>query len=315
MQAESSAQTPNLRKALLAGILANLGVAVVKFVAFSFTHSTAMLAESVHSVADSSNQLLLFVGLKRAAKPADELHPFGYSVERYFWGFVVAVNIFVLGAVVAIYEGTQKILHPHAIQNVMWNYAALGLAAIFEAAALRVAWKEFRHWRAENTGSLWQQLRRAKDLTLPTVLFEDSAALLGLLIAAIGIALAHTTGMHWFDGLASVLIGLILLVVAWFLAVESHSLLLGESATKHDRKTLRTLVESDPAVVRLLRLDTLQRGPDNILVALEIDFLDELDTGAIETAVGRIEDAIQAQIPAAKNVYVEASSFRTPSMR
>jgi len=284
-------------------------VATVKFTAFFFTHSAAMLAESVHSVADSSNQLLLFVGLRRAARPADELHPFGYSVERYFWGFVVAVNIFVLGAVVAIYEGTQKILHPHAIENMLWNYVALGLAAIFESSALRVAWREFRHWRREYPGPIWQQLRRAKDLTLPTVLFEDTAALMGLAIAAIGITLAHVTGLHWFDGLASVLIGVILLGVAWFLAVESHSLLLGESATRRDREKLRRAVEEDPAVERLIRLDTLQRGPDDILVALEIEFADELDTGGIERAVSRIERSIRTRVPSAQRVYIEAASL------
>ncbi len=308
--AKAPSRTPDVKKALIAGIFANLGVAIAKFVAFYFTHSSAMLAESVHSIADSSNQLLLFVGMKRAAKAPDELHPFGYTVERYFWGFVVAVNIFLLGAVFAIYEGTQKIIHPHAIQNVVWNYAALGIAAIFEAGALRVAWVEFKHWRKVSHGSLWSQLRGAKDLTLPTVLFEDTAALLGLLIAGLGISIAHYTGMHWVDGLASILIGVILLGVAWFLAVESHSLLLGESASPEDRQVLRELVQGEVAVERLVSLETLQRGPGSILVALEIDFRDDLDTGGIESAVSRIENAIRGEIPAATHIYVEARSFR-----
>jgi len=216
----------------------------------------------------------------------------------------------VLGAVVAIYEGTQKILHPHPIENMIWNYGALGIAVIFEAGALRIAWMEFQHWRADNPGSLFKQLRAAKDLTLPTVIFEDTAALLGLVIAALGITLAHYTGMHWLDGLASILIGLVLLAVAWFLAVESHSLLLGESASTRNRQQLQQLVESDAAVERMVSAETLQRGPNSILIALEIDFMDHLDTGGIESAVGRIETLIRAEIPAAKHIYIEASSFR-----
>jgi len=196
----TASHPPNLRRALIAGILANLGVAAGKFIAWFATHSTAMLAEAVHSLADTSNQILLFVGMIRAERPADEDHPFGYSAERYFWGFVVAVNIFTLGAGVAIYEGVGKLLHPRPTENVLWNYGALGLAALFESSALRVAWKEFGHWRKDHPGPIWKVFREAKDLSLPTLLFEDSAALIGLVIAALGIGLAHLTGREWFDG-------------------------------------------------------------------------------------------------------------------
>lgn len=306
----TQAQEAGLKRALIAGIVANFGVAVIKFVAFWFTRSTAMLAESIHSVADSSNQALLFVGLKRSQRPASEAHPFGYTVERYFWTFVVAINIFVLGAVFAIYEGIHKIRAPHPIDDPSWNYIALGLGAIFEFFALRIAWKEFQHWRGSATGPIWSQLRRAKDLSLPTVLFEDTAALLGLTIAAIGIGLAQLTHNGIYDGIASVLIGVVLLAVAWFLATESHSLLIGEAASRIDRTAIQEVVDGEEAVDQLVELTTLQRGPSNILVALVLEFRDELQVPDVERAVQRIEISIRDRVPAARNIFIEAGAFR-----
>jgi len=295
-----------IRRALMAGIFANLGVAVAKFVAYLATRSAAMLAESVHSVADSSNQLLLLVGLIRSKKAADVLHPLGYNVERYFWSFVVAVNIFVLGAVVAIYEGVHKIMDPHPPENAIWNFAALGFAALFESYALRIAWQEFQHFRRENPGSLWRNLRDAKDLALPTVLFEDTAALLGLIFAAIGIGLSVLTHNGLYDGLASVFIGVLLLGVAWFLATESHSLLIGEGASVKNRKAILDVVEADPDVESMVQLLTLQRGPRRIMVLMTIDFTDDLDTGGLEVVVQRLEQGIRQAVPEARDIYLEA---------
>lgn len=306
MQHESSA---GLRKALLAGIFANLGVAIIKFVAYAFTGSAAMLAEAVHSVADSSNQALLFLGIRRAARPASESHPLGHSTERYFWTFVVAINIFVLGALVAIYEGIEKILHPHPAENLWWSLGALSIAMVIEGFALRVAWTEFQHFRARSTGSLWQSLRSAKDLSLPTVLFEDSAALLGLLVAGVGTALTAWTQSGLYDGIASVLIGLLLLGVAWFLATESHSLLIGEAASPRDRRAIREAVESSPVVVELATLTTLHRGPRDLMVALEVDFRDDLTVPDLEREVSRLEDAIREKVPAAKAIFIEAKAL------
>jgi len=293
-----------IRRALTAGIFANLGVAVAKFVAFTATRSAAMLAESVHSVADSSNQLLLLVGLIRSKKAADRLHPLGYNVERYFWSFVVAVNIFVLGAVVAIYEGVHKLMDPHPPENAIWNFAALSLAVLFEGYALRVAWKEFQHFRRENPGSLWKNLRDAKDLALPTVLFEDTAALLGLLIAAVGIGLSVVTHNGVYDGLASIVIGVVLLAVAWFLATESHSLLIGEGASQKNRQAIVDLVEGDPDVDRIVELVTLQRGPRRIMVLANVEFGDQLDTAGVEAAVTRVRQTVLAAVPEASDVYL-----------
>ena len=300
-----------IRRALAAGIFANLGVAVAKFAAYLATRSAAMLAESVHSVADSSNQLLLLVGLIRSKKAADQLHPLGYNAERYFWSFVVAMNIFVLGAVVAIYEGVNKLQHPHPPENAMWNFLALGLAAIFEGSALRIAWHEFQVFRRENPGPVWQNMREARDLSLPTVIFEDTAALIGLTIAAVGIGLAVYTGNGMWDGLASVLIGVMLLGVAWFLSTESHSLLIGEAATRRHREAIRNVVAEDPDVDAVVELITLQRGPRRIMVLATVDFADSLDTAGLEAAVTRIRSAIGGMVPEARDVYLTAQ-HKTP---
>jgi len=300
----------NLKKALIAGILANFGVAVAKLWAFAMTRSAAMLAEGLHSIADSSNQLLLLIGWKRSQRPASDSHPFGYGVERYFWTFVVSINIFLLGAVFAIYEGIQKILHPHEMENVIYNYIALGIGMVFEAYALRVAWNEFKHWRRTQKGSLWQALRDAKDLSLPTVLFEDAAALVGLLIATIGITLSQVLHLPVLDGVASVLIGVVLLVVAWFLSTESYSLLLGEGAGRSERRRIRTILHEEPCIHELLEMGTLQRGPDSMVVALTLRFKAGLQTREIEAAVKRLEERIKTEVPAATHIFIEVGSLR-----
>jgi cation diffusion facilitator family transporter len=299
-----------VRRALIAGIAANFGVAVAKFVAFFFTGSAAMFAESLHSVADSSNQALLFVGIKLSRKAPTESHPFGYAKERYFYSFVVALVIFLVGAVVAMYEGVQKIRHPHPMENVVWNYGALAIGFLFEAFALRIAWREFRHWRASSNESLLQSLRTAKDLALPTVLFEDSAALVGLVAAAVGVTMTQVTGNGVYDGIASIVIGVVLLGVSVFLTLESHSLLVGEAASPNDRRRVRAVVQEDPAVLGLIELLTLQRGPDSIVVALELHFADHLTVDDVEDAVRRLEKKIQAVVPAASHIFIEAGSFR-----
>lgn len=310
---ESTHDDKGIRRALMAGIFANLGVAAAKFAAFLATRSAAMLAESVHSVADSSNQLLLLVGIVRSKKAADSLHPLGYNVERYFWSFVVAMNIFVLGAVVAIYEGVHKVMDPHPPEQAVWNFLALGFAFLFEGYALRIAWREFQHFRRENPGPLLQNLRDAKDLALPTVLFEDSAALVGLTIAAVGIALSVVTHNGIYDGAASILIGVLLLLVAWFLASESHSLLIGEAATSKHRKAIRGIIANDPDVDRLVDLVTLQRGPRRIMVLATVDFRDDLDTAGLESVIARLRKAIAETVPDVRDIYLTAGQRLHPT--
>lgn len=300
-------------KALIAGIGANLGIGIAKFVAWFFSGSAAMLAESLHSIADSSNQALLALGLKRSEKAPTEKHPFGYGKERYFWAFLVSIIIFALGSVFAIYEGIHKITdeNPEPVSSPGWIYFALTLGIIFESYALKVAWEEFKHFRAENPGSLMEGLKATKDPTLPTVLFEDAAALVGLVVALAGVTMTLVTGDVIYDGVASIIIGVVLLGVSWFLARESHSLLVGESAMPAAQAAIRKVVDDDPAIESTIELLTLHRGPDHLLVALTLEFKDGLNTGEIETAVTRIEDKIRAEVPESRYIFVEAGSFRS----
>ncbi|MFT7619408.1 MAG: cation diffusion facilitator family transporter [Planctomycetota bacterium] len=296
-------------KALIAGIAANMLVAISKGVAYFFTGSSAMLAESIHSLADSSNQALLALGLKRSAKPATESHQFGYAMERYFWAFMVSILIFLLGGAFALYEGIHKLTDPTPIRNVAWSYGALTFGILVECYALRVAYHEFQEIRAKNPGPLFQVMRETKDPTIPTVLFEDAAAVTGLLVAMIGVTITYYTGNPAYDAIATIVIGVILVGVAWFLARESHSLLVGEAASENDQKLIRELVEGDEDVDRLLELLTLQRGPNSILIALKIDFDDAMRTKGVENAIQRIEDGIRSITPDATHVFIEASSF------
>ncbi len=298
-------------KALLAGIVANLLVAISKGIAFFFTGSSAMLAESIHSVADSSNQALLALGLKRAKKPASESHQFGYAMERYFWAFMVSLLIFLLGGGFALYEGIHKLSNPSPIRNVAWNYGALTFGILVESFALRVAYHEFQEIRAKNPGPILRVMRETKDPTIPTVLFEDSAAVFGLIVALIGVSLTYFTGNSNYDAIATIIIGVTLIAVAWFLARESHSLLVGEAASEADQKRIRQVVVDDEAVEDLIELLTLQRGPDSILIALKVDFVDDLYTRGVEDAIQRVEDGIRGIMPEATHVFIEASSFRS----
>lgn len=302
----------NVMRALIAGVLANLAVAVTKFVAFLFTGSSAMLAEALHSTADSTNQALLAFGMKRAARPPTEDHPFGFGKERYFWAFIVALMVFLLGGAFAIYEGVHKLSEPSPITNPAWNFGALAIAMVVEGYALRVAWVEFGHWRAENPGRLLDSLRHTKDPTLPTVLFEDTAALIGLLIATAGILVSVLTGDPVWDAMASIAIGVVLLGVAGFLAVESHSLLLGESASPKDREAITKAVLAHPAVQAMDELLTVHRGPNEIQVSLRAEFSDGLTTNDIEAAVIEIETIIRDVVPFACFIFVEAGAVKRP---
>jgi len=297
------------KAAVIAALFGNLGVAAMKFVAYLFTHSSAMLAESIHSLADTVNQGFLLLGLRLEKREPTIKHPFGFGRERYFWAFIVAVSIFAIGASFSIYEGIRKVLEPHDIKNPIWSFIALGAAVAFESYALRVAWKEFSHWRKNNPGPLWKCLRTTKSPTILVVLFEDSAALLGILIAASGIGLTLVTGNPVWDGVATLGIGVILLIAAWFIGWRTRGLLLGESATEADRRRIRTAVESVDAVDAVVEMLTLHTGPNDILVNLAIDFRDDLDTHGVEVVVDEIESKIRASVPEAKRIFIEAKSI------
>jgi cation diffusion facilitator family transporter len=298
------------RKAVLAALFGNFGVAVAKLIAAVITGSSAMLAETLHSFADTGNQVFLLLGLRLGRRQPDEEHPFGYGRERYFWAFIVALSIFSLGAVFSILEGLDKIRHPHGIEQVGYSYGALALAFLFEAYALSVAWREFSHWRARNPGPLLRSIRTSKSPTILVVLFEDSAALLGILVAATGITLTVLTGNPLWDGLASLVIGVILLFAAFFIGWRTRGLLIGEGATEADRRRIREAVLGVEEVEDLLEVLTLHLGPEDILVNLNVHFRDGLDTDRLEAVVDEIESRIRAAVPAARRIFIEAESLR-----
>ena len=292
------------RRVVYAALAGNLLVAVTKLVASFFTGSSAMLSEAIHSFIDTGDQGLLLLGMHRATRPPDKEHPFGHGHELYFWSFVVAIMIFALGGGVSIYEGIIKLNEPAALEHVWVSYVVLALAFCFEGWSLRAAIQEFRKEKG-NDGWL-RAVRRSKDPTVFTVLLEDSAALLGLVFAFAGIALGQLLDLPMLDGVAAVLIGCLLLAVAAFLANETRSLLTGEAAHPAVVAALRRLLELDSAVAGVNDLLTMHFGPRDILLAASLDFKDSLDSGAVESAVARLDRRIKEAHPEVTRIFVEA---------
>jgi cation diffusion facilitator family transporter len=288
---------------IFAAIAGNLLIAVTKFVAAAFTGSSAMLSEGVHSLVDTGNGLLLLYGLHRAAQPADLMHPFGHGRELYFWSFIVALLVFALGAGVAFYEGIIHMLAPEPVENPLINYAVLGLCMVFEAGSWLVALKEFR--RSKGTLGYIQAVRRSKDPSVYTVLFEDSAALLGLVIAFIGISAAQYLKQPWLDGAASIGISLILAATAVFLARESKGLLMGEPALSDVQAKVLAIAQADPAVEKANGVLTVHMGPEQIVAGLSLDFVDHISAAEIETCVERLEAKLKTEVPEVTAVFVK----------
>lgn len=292
------------KKVIYAALVGNALIAVTKFGASAVTGSSAMLSEGIHSLVDTGNQVLLLLGLKRAARPADARHPFGHGKEIYFWSFVVAIMIFAVGAGISIYEGIHSIIDPHPVTNPYTNYIVLGLAMMFEGTAWYFAWKEFNRHR-DGRGYL-ETVRKEKDPVTFVVLFEDSAAMLGLAVAFLGIAAGQWTGNPVYDGVASVVIGGILGLTAAWLAYETKGLLIGESADPKIVEDIREIARSRREVARVNETLTLHMGPKFILVNLSLDFRDRLDTGAVEEAISAITRTIRSRYPRVKRVFIEA---------
>ncbi|HEV8679681.1 MAG TPA: cation diffusion facilitator family transporter [Stellaceae bacterium] len=292
---------------MFAALAGNLAIAAAKFVAAALTGSAAMFSEAIHSTVDSGNQLLLLYGLKRAGRPADATHPFGYGLQLYFWVFVVAVMIFGLGAVVALIQGIEKLSDPEPVRNVVVNYVVLGLSILFEIGSWTIAYREFR----EQRGALgWlAAVRRSKDPTVFAVLFEDSAALIGLSLALVGIALADLLAIPALDGVASLGIALVLAATAFFLGYESQSLLTGEAAFPEVRQGIERIAAATPGVVGINEVLTMHFGPQEILAALSLDFDDAIPAAAVEAAVASIERTIKTAHPDVARVFVEAKGF------
>jgi cation diffusion facilitator family transporter len=294
------------KKVIFAALAGNTLIAITKFVAAALTGSSAMLSEGIHSLVDTGNQGLLLLGLRRARKPPDERFPFGHGKEIYFWSFVVAILIFAVGAGVSIYEGVQHLLHPQKITSPYVNYIVLGLSMLFEGAAWLFALREFS--RAKGKWGYVEAVQRGKDPSMFVVLFEDSAAMLGLLVAFIGILIGHLTGIPYFDGGASVVIGLILGGTAIWLAYETKGLLIGEAANKRVVQGIREIAGSFPEVMHVNEVLTLHMGPQFILVNISVEFVDEAHSDQIELVIAHLTKKLKQTFPEIKRVFVEAES-------
>lgn len=298
---------------VIASLIGNSLIAVTKFAAAAYTGSSAMLSEGIHSLVDTCNQGLLLYGMKRASKPADENYPFGYTREIYFWAFVVAVMIFGVGAGAAVYEGVWKLRNPAPIENAYVNYIVLSVAFVFEAAAWWVAFREFN--RVKGTLSYFKAIRVSKDPVVFTVLFEDTAAMLGIVVAFAGIWFSQMTGEIWMDAAASVVIGVILAIVAAILAFECKGLLIGEGAAEAVVKSIRALARGHSADATVNELLTLQLGPQDVLVTMSLDFDSGLSSDDVERLVSEMEDKIKTAHPEVTRVFIEAQSFAAHSRR
>ena len=294
------------KKVIYAALVGNGLIAVTKFVAASITGSSAMFSEGIHSLVDTGNQGLLLFGIWRSKRPADEKHPFGYASEIYFWAFVVAIMIFAIGAGISLYEGIQKTLHPHPITDPTINYVVLGLAMAFEGVAWYIAFREFETTRGKRT--IFEAVAESKDPTVFTVLFEDTAAMIGLFVAFVGIMGAQMLGIPELDGVASIVIGLILAGTAIVLARETMGLLIGEAAAPEIVDRIREIVEGNKSVVALNEIRTLHRGPNDVLLALSVDYKNNISAGKVENTNYAMELEIKEEFPVVKRLFIEVQS-------
>jgi cation diffusion facilitator family transporter len=295
------------KTAIFAAIAGNLLIAVTKFIAAAFTGSSAMVSEGIHSLVDTGNGGLMLFGLRKSQKPPDELHPFGHGRELYFWTLIVAISIFAVGGGVSIYEGISHIRRPVEIENPVWNYAVLGISFVFEGISWFYGWKAFRNTR--NGQTILRTIHVSKDPTTFTVLLEDSTALLGLIIAFLGIYLGHYFNFPFFDGVASVFIGLLLCVVALFLGYEAKGLLIGEAVDKRTLHGIRRIAEAEPKVEKALKILTIYFGASEVLLTLELKFAKDITATDLRIAIRRIERDVKEKYPEITRVYYEAESL------
>jgi len=302
--------TDGSRKAIFAAFFANLGIAIAKFIGFLITGSASLMAETVHSLADTGNQLLLFLGGKRAKKTATSTHPFGYGRERYFWAFAVALVLFSAGGMFALWEGISKLRDPHEIESLTVAVTILVAAIVLESFSLRTAVRESRHVKDPSTGWI-QFIRRTKQPELPVVLLEDIGALIGLLFALTGVLLAEATGNPRWDAMGSVMIGILLIGIAVVLIIEMKSLLIGESASPATLDGISAAIASAPGVDQLIHMRTEHLGPDEILVAAKVEYSSRLSADELVEAINTTEDAVRAAVPAATVIYLEPDLVRS----
>ncbi|GGO75774.1 cation diffusion facilitator family transporter [Nonomuraea cavernae] len=296
-------------KAIVAALIANMSIAVAKFVAAFFTGSSSMLAEGIHSVADSGNQLLLLIGGKRAQRARTREHPFGYGRERYFYAFVVAVVLFTIGAAFSLYEGVHKIADPHQVEAPIWAFSVLIFAIIAEAFSFRTAIKESNAVRG--TQSWTSFIRRSKSPELPVILLEDLGALLGLVFALFGVTMAVVTGDGVWDGVGTLMIGVLLAVIAVVLAIETKSLLVGEGATPQMEADIRAALEAADEVDRVIHMRTLHLGPEELLVAAKIAVSHDDTAAEVARGIDEAERRIREAVPIARVIYLEPDLDRS----
>jgi len=300
------------RKAIVAAFFANLGIAVAKFTGFVLTGSAGLLAESGHSLADTGNQALLMLGSKRGKRPADRAHPFGYGSERYFWAFVVALVLFSMGGLFALYEGIDKLRHPHKVDNVAVAFVILAIAIGLETFSLRTAVKESKPLRTN--GMTWVQfIRTSKAPELPVVLLEDVGAEIGLAFAMVGLLVAELTGNPRWDAVGSMAIGVLLVVIALVLAAEMKPLLIGEAASDSDVALLTAALRSSAQVNSIIHMRTVHLGPDDLLVAAKVDFEHSLTVEQLAKAIDTAEIALRAAVPKTTTIYIEPDIRRQPA--
>jgi cation diffusion facilitator family transporter len=290
-------------KAIVAAFFANLGIAIAKFIGFAFTRSASMLAESIHSVADTGNQALLLLGGRLARREADERFQFGRSRERYFWSFVVALVLFSLGSLFALFEAYEKLRHPEEINSPAWAFGVLGIAIVLEAFSFRTAINESIPLKGERTW--WQFVRTSRSPELPVVLLEDLGALIGLVLAFVAVLIAVVADAPIWDGIGTLAIGLLLGAIAVILAIEMKGLLIGESARPEEMERIRSAIEEAPGVNELIHLRTQHLGPDELLVGAKVHFDPSLDGPGIAAAVNEVERRVRTVAPHARPMYVE----------
>ncbi len=300
------------RRVIYAALWANLLIAVAKFVAGVITKSSAMLAESAHSAADTFNEVFLLIGLSLSKTKPDDIHPYGYGKDRFFWSFLAAVFIFFAGSLFSIYKGVAAMIQPIGHGSFLPNYIVLAVSFIFESLALAFSMREFSHAARAKKHSLWEHFRVSRNITIKVPLYEDIAALAGLLTVTLALLLVQVTGHGIFDAIASIVIGFLLLYVAWELGTDARALLLGEAISQEDQERIQQIMTSFSEVEGVLRMLTMHLGPHDVLVNAEIHLADGLETHEIEGLVERITQAIRREIPEVKHTFIELSRVRRP---
>ena len=303
-------KTDGARKVIYAAVVANLGIAAAKFVVAAITGSAAMLAEGIHSAVDTGNEVLLLIGERNSEKPPDKRHPFGYGKALYFWALLVALSVFSLGGGLSIYHGVQALRHPEPLEDPLWNYAVLAVSACFEGYSWTVSRRELNKRRKPGT-SLWRTVHTSKDASVFTVFIEDTAALLGLAIAAVGITLGHVFDNPYFDPAASVMIGLLLVGAAFALARETGALLVGEGIGTEATRRVCEILRTDPAIQEVGKLLSMQLGPDEVLLTAAVQFNRGMRIDEVEAAIERLEKAVAAAYPAIRHIYFESGALRS----